>query len=65
MGKVLEAGVSVTVPYGSFSDCVRTEDTTPLEPDVRETKVYCRGTGLVLENEGPGSRNRLVAVEGR
>lgn len=63
IGTVLETGAEVTVPYGAFSDCVRTEDTTPLEPDVRETKVYCRGTGLVLENEGPDSRNRLVAVE--
>lgn len=63
IGKVLELGVSVTTPYGSFQDCIRTENTTPLEPRVRETKVYCRGVGLVLENEGPGSRNELVAVE--
>lgn len=63
VGRVLEQGVRVTVPYGSFSDCIRTEDTTPLEPAVRETKVYCRGVGLVLEDEGAGSRNELVAVE--
>lgn len=63
MGRVLEVDVSATVPAGTWDDCIRTEDTTPLEPEVRETKVYCRGVGLVLEDEGPGSRNELVAVE--
>lgn len=63
VGEVVERGVGVTVPAGSYSDCVRTADTSPLEPDARETKVYCRGVGLVQENEGPKSVNRLVAIE--
>lgn len=65
IGEILEVDAGATVARGSFSGCVRTADTTPLEPDVRETKVYCRGVGLVLEEEGPGARNELVAVEGR
>ncbi len=65
MGKVLALGVSAAVPFGSFQDCMRTLDTTPLEPEVRETKVYCRGVGLVLENEAPGASNELVSVEHR
>ena len=62
-GRVEAVGVSARVPYGSFRDCIRTVDTSPLEPFVRETKLYCRGVGLVQENEGPGVVNRLVSVE--
>ncbi len=62
-GRVAALNVSATVPQGSFSDCIRTVDTTPLEPTVRETKLYCRGVGLVQENEGPNTVNRLVTVE--
>jgi len=62
-GRIEAIGVSATVPYGAFDDCIRTVDTTPLEPAVRETKLYCRDVGLVQENEGPESVNRLVAVD--
>ena len=63
MGKVLAVQVSVTVPYGTFADCVETEDTTPLEPKVLEHKYYCRGVGLVREAETAGAGGALVAVE--
>lgn len=56
-------GVSVTVPFGSFSDTVRTLDTTPLEPDAREHKFYARGVGNVLVvNLKTGEREVLVSV---
>ncbi len=61
-GRVSAVNVSATVPYGSFNDCIGTVDTTPLEPSVRETKLYCRGLGLVQEDEGPGAVNRLISV---
>lgn len=48
-GRVVAVGREVTVPAGTFSDCVETEDTTPLEPDVLEHKFYCPGVGTVLE----------------
>jgi len=48
-GKVLGINETVTVPAGSYSGCVKTEDTTPLEPDVLEYKYYCPGVGTVLE----------------
>ncbi len=51
MGQIVEVDVSVTVPAGSFDGCIRTHDTTPLEPDVSEYKTYCPGLGVVLEEE--------------
>lgn len=47
--EVVSTDEDVAVPYGSFSGCVQTLDTTPLEPDVREHKYYCSGVGLVRE----------------
>jgi hypothetical protein len=40
---------TVTVPAGTWTGCVKTEDTTPLEPDVLEYKYYCPQVGTVLE----------------
>ncbi|MGH7460102.1 MAG: hypothetical protein ACREMA_03620 [Longimicrobiales bacterium] len=66
MGKVLGLDESVTVSYGSFHGCLKTEDWNPLEKgsDV-EHKYYCRGIGLVLETHAkkPSGRNELVGVK--
>lgn len=48
-GRVLGLGETVTVPAGTFTDCIRIEDTTPLEPDVEEHKFFCPDVGVVLE----------------
>lgn len=39
----------VTVPAGRFTDCLKTEETTPLEPGVKEYKLYAAGVGLVVD----------------
>ena len=54
------------VPAGTFDDCIRTLDFTPLDPGHREQKSYCAGYGLVLEVQPQGGRerNELVEVEG-
>jgi hypothetical protein len=65
MGKVVALHPSVTVPQGTFRDCIETEDTSPLEPSVREHKFYCRGVGPVREVESHGEGSELVAVEKR
>jgi hypothetical protein len=36
---------------GRYLGCVRIEQTTPLEPGARETKVFCPGVGLVRDRE--------------
>jgi hypothetical protein len=47
MGKVLSLNKSVTVPAGSFSNCLMTKDFSPLEPDAVEHKIYAPGVGQV------------------
>jgi hypothetical protein len=55
-----------TVPYGSFDDCIKTKNFTPLEPDQREEKYYCPGVGLVLEHDlVTNERNKLVRITTR
>ena len=51
MGEVVAVGESVTVPTGTYTDCVRTRDYTPLEPSSNEYKTYCPGIGTVLAQE--------------
>jgi hypothetical protein len=38
-----------TSPAGTFSNCVKTEETSPLEPGAKEYKVYAPGIGQVLD----------------
>jgi hypothetical protein len=45
--EVVRTADAVTVPAGSYAGCVRTEETTPLEPGAKEYKRYCPGVGLV------------------
>ena len=62
--RVLAVGEAVTVPTGTYEDCVQTEDTTPLEPDVLEYKYHCAGVGTVLEvNPEANERIELISVE--
>ncbi len=58
MAKVLGLNESVSVPYGSFDNCLSTMEWTPLEPGVREHKYYCPGIGLVLVISPEGGRER-------
>jgi hypothetical protein len=59
--KVLSLSKTAKVPFGSFDNCLETEDTTPLEPDVVEHKYYARDVGPVLkEAAGGGGREELI-----
>ncbi len=61
--EILSTNEAVTVPYGSFTNCVQTRDTTPLDPDVLEHKYYCAGIGTALEvNVETGGRGELVEI---
>jgi len=60
--KVLRLDAKVTVPFGTFENCLETEDTTPLEPDVVEKKYYAKGIGNVLRTTAEGGgREELVS----
>jgi hypothetical protein len=66
LGKVVAVNQSVTVPFGSLSGCVKTEDRSALEPGILENKFYCGETGLTLEMgvQGSTDRNELVEIIG-
>jgi hypothetical protein len=54
---------SATSPAASCAgDCLVTEDTTPLDPDVLENKYYKPGVGVILEVK-PETGERLELVE--
>jgi hypothetical protein len=45
------AGFSMQLPAGKFDNCLEVKETTPLEPDSVGTKIYCRGVGLVKDDD--------------
>ncbi|TAH38014.1 MAG: hypothetical protein EYC70_05160 [Planctomycetota bacterium] len=63
VGLVLSLNETVTVPYGTFNNCLQTLDGSPIEPDAREHKYYAPGIGLVLEVDlEKGERLELIAI---
>jgi hypothetical protein len=60
--KVLARHADASVPYGTFSNLLKTKDSSPLEPDVVEHKFYLRGVGSILEKEVKGGSERLALV---
>jgi hypothetical protein len=42
---------TVTTPAGKFENCLKIEETTPLEPKTKEYKVFAPGVGLVQDND--------------
>jgi len=64
VARVLSLRSRVSVPYRSFSGCLQTMESTPLEHGNREHKFYCPGVGLVLEVQPREGRvkNALIAI---
>jgi hypothetical protein len=63
MAEVISLNESVSVDYGSFENCLKTKEWTPLEPGIEENKYYAAGTGLVLEMTVKGGSERLELVD--
>ncbi|MBI5288735.1 MAG: hypothetical protein HY873_07155 [Chloroflexi bacterium] len=61
--RILSLDERVEVPYGGFDGCLQTEDTTPLDPAVREHKYYCRGVGPALAIDVASGKGREELVE--
>jgi hypothetical protein len=54
---------SVTVPAGTFHNCQKSKETTPLETDLLEDKFYAPGVGNVLTVDvRTGDRVELVQI---
>ena len=64
LADVISLTESVTVPAGTFNnDCLKTKETTPLEPDLLENKYYAPNVGNVLTvNLTTGERVELISV---
>ena len=62
MATVLALNKTVNVPFGSFKDCLETEEFTQLEPGTIDHKFYARGVGLVQSLALKGGRERLELV---
>jgi len=52
LAELVALGIDVTVPAGTYHDCVKTRDLSAVERDVEEFKYACPGVGVVLEEEG-------------
>lgn len=48
-GQVLSVKESVTVPFGSFENVVKTYDFSAIETDLKENKFYASGVGVIKE----------------
>lgn len=66
MAEVLAVDESVSVPFGSFTDVLKTKEWTPLEPAVEEEKLYAPGVGLVKVEvvKGGSGIEQLIQVSG-
>jgi hypothetical protein len=62
MATILALNKTVNVPFGSFKDCLETEEFTQLEPGTIDHKFYARGVGLVQSLALKGGRERLELV---
>lgn len=60
--RVKSLNETVTVPYGTFENCLKTQDWTPLEPGNRAFKYYASGVGVILEVEPHGGQLRVELV---
>jgi hypothetical protein len=61
--KLIAKNASVTVPFGTFHHALRTQETTALEPEVVDNKLYVRGIGEVQELAVKGPVERLSLVD--
>jgi hypothetical protein len=63
VGEIVSVVESVSVPAGSWTNCLKTRDRSAIEADADEYKYYCPGVGLVLEEEDE-ARVELVEYSG-
>jgi hypothetical protein len=54
---------TVTVPFGTFQHCLKSAETTPLEPGALEDKFYATDVGNVLTaDQVSGERDELIQI---
>ena len=63
MAKVLSTNEKVATPFGTFKNCVKTLDWTPLEPGLEEHKYYCPQVGAMVLEENPETSEKLELID--
>jgi len=61
--RALSTHASITVPFGTFHNALRTQETTALEPAVVDNKFYVKGLGQVEEVAVRGPVEKLVLID--
>ncbi|MGI8787167.1 MAG: hypothetical protein ACR2HG_05325 [Pyrinomonadaceae bacterium] len=49
--EIISLSETKTTPAGAFTNCLKTEETTPLEPREKEYKLYAPGVGLIQDED--------------
>ena len=49
--EIISTSESKTTPAGTFTNCLKTEETTPVEPKEKEYKLYAPGIGLIQDED--------------
>jgi hypothetical protein len=47
--EIVSLSETIRTPAGEFTNCLKTEESSPLEPLIRESKHYARGIGLIQD----------------
>ena len=65
-GTVLSLNETVSVPFGTFSNVLKTKDFSPLEPDIVENKYYAQHLGQIkaINVKGESEVETLVQING-
>ncbi len=62
--EITSVNLNVSIPFGIFTNCIRTSNWTELEPDANENKFYAPGIGLVKEeNVTDGEEILLISIQ--
>lgn len=46
----IEMGLTVETPAAIYENCVKTLESTPLEPNAKDIKIYAPGVGIIVDN---------------
>jgi hypothetical protein len=49
--EILSTKEILQTPAGKFENCLKTKETTPLEPKSKEYKIYAPGVGLIKDGD--------------
>jgi len=49
--KVIAVSLMVTIPFGMFNNCIKTEEWTALEPGIVGHKTYAPGIGIIKDGD--------------